>query len=178
MKRFTLIILGIACFTWTQAQEVQVGPQFGMNITNDFDRINAGGIVNFGSNDLFSLRSGILYSQKGTSLGNQSIKYNYLHIPVTPQLNFGNRLKVFIRGGGYAALNLKPATYARSVDLGVEVGTGLRYSIGPGETILDLSYSIGALSRNSNTSERIKIYNRVVGISFGYLITLDQNHSD
>lgn len=188
MKRLVLLFILITCFGWASAQEVQIGPQFGINIADRHfipERkrigINAGGIANIQFSDLFSLRSGLLYSQKGSNgfqSENGKNRYNYLTMPLTPQLNFGDRLKFFVRAGGYAGVNVfaeaggQALEGVKNYDLGAQAGTGVIHTCGKRSLMFDISYSLGATGLSPGAKGTGVFNNSVLAISAAYLFGL------
>lgn len=122
MKRVLLLLLMTLNFTLLKAQEVQAGPQFGVNYTtNDHgvSGIKMGGIIDMGISEWLSLRSGLLYSQKGKNFGEERLIYktDYLTLPVTPQVTFGGPLQFIFRAGGYAGFKVSPKVITSTIGI-------------------------------------------------------------
>ncbi len=131
MKKI-LTITGFSILLASQsiAQRITIGPEAGLNISNQVTKINGdrlesdpklglkiGGIVDIGLTRTFSIQPGLFFSQKGSkvedvsyrSLGNLSYRemerydtrLNYVELPLNLQFYFGRpRTGCFFVGGG------------------------------------------------------------------------------
>ena len=65
------------------------------------------------------------------------------------------------------------------IDIGLDLGGGAMYQLGPGNIMLDARFGYGLTSINSYSGEKLPGWrdkkNRVISISLGYLINLDKH---
>lgn len=86
----SLLVLFI--FGSAQSQTVRIGPKIGLNIANltgntnpelrSLAGLHAGGIVEIELMDWFSIQPEVLYSVRGTRLGESSLLFNYVSLPI------------------------------------------------------------------------------------------------
>lgn len=173
MKRVLVLFPLILSFLSLKAQEIHVGPQAGVNFTTQgamLSGINMGAIIDMGAGKNFSVRSGLLYSQKGKQIDDLHLESDYLILPLTPQVNWGNKLKYSIRAGGYTGLNLTGRENEKDWDLGGKIGAGVRYPVAHGHLTFDAYLEAGFISIQAHPERYpVNIYTSAIGFSAGYL---------
>jgi hypothetical protein len=167
-------------------------------------QVSLTGKYNF--SELLGLQTELQYSQKGEvtiMTGSTDTTYrvktiiNYLTLPVLftashsfdkiliygnlgPYIGIGLSAKTKIKGPieGTEKREFKKGDQAR-FDLGLCIGAGAGYRLGPGDIILDIRYDLGFIDTYS-TPDEIKgnnykaTKNRTLGVSIGYIIPLGQ----
>lgn len=171
MKQFLgFLVLSLLCVQ-VNAQTA-LGLKLGFQNTDLYDysdassvtTTNYGLILNFGYSHVASFQMEVNYSPKGSvyTFIDEEIEevYNYLEVPLLLKLNFGaNNLNYYGLIGGFAAVpyDIKTVSGGQEekggglsdengfdgLDLGLHVGAGLSYNIGPGRILGELRYATG-----------------------------------
>lgn len=171
MKQFLGLLLLLLLSVHVNAQTA-LGLKLGFQNTDLFDyedassvtATNYGLILNFGYSHVASFQMEVNYSPKG-SVHNffdeeQEEVYNYIEMPLLLKLNFGaNNLNYYGLIGGFAAVpyNIKVTSGGVEekggglsdgngfdrIDIGLQVGAGLSYNVGPGRIFGELRYATG-----------------------------------
>lgn len=157
---------------------------------------------------LLGVQAGLQYVQKGEimkitgSTGSETkVKtcINYLTLPILVNIShsFG-KIVVYGEAGPYFGLGLSAKSVLtgsaegkdkiefgkgqyRRFDMGLCIGAGVGYPLGPGQVLLDLRYDIGFIDVNSTLDEYKgsnykSTCNRTFGISVGYMIPIGKKH--
>jgi hypothetical protein len=168
-------------------------------VSNGFNTgLAIGAVGNYAINDKFSLQAEILYSQQGSKLtmgsDYSSVRYNYISIPLLAKYKFGQEtMGGFVDGGlqlaylasGSGETSIGGQTTTASItdysgmnrmDVGLSLGVGGYYKLGPGELQLDIRYLLGFIATNKNNDPTVTNYtaedNRVFSISLAYLFSM------
>lgn len=174
------------------AQTFQVGVKGGVNISNfnggTFNNLDqkvlvgfhAGGLLRFKFGNTLALQPEVLFSTQGTTLKNTSTDYdykvNYVNVPVLVQVSPGGG-PFYIEAGpqiGFKTSESIPTTttsdFAKSTDLSVALGLGLRSKSGLG---IDGRYNVGVSKVGNYTSSSISnadFKNGVIQIGLFYTL--------
>ncbi len=168
-----LLGLTVLLFSFLTANaQTAIGLKYGVQNTDLFDYSDAssvsasnyGLILNFGYSHVVSFQMEVNYSPKGSVydfLGDETEEvYNYLEVPVLLKLSFGaNSLKYYGIVGAFAAVPESIKTISGNqeskggglsgedgfddLDLGIQLGAGLTYDLGPGRILGEVRYSTG-----------------------------------
>ncbi|QCK16542.1 porin family protein [Mangrovivirga cuniculi] len=165
------------------AQDVSYGLKTGLNIANviggDADRNNlftfhAGGFVEFGVNEKFSIQQEILFSRQGSEIDNsQEVRLDYLAFPILakyyltdyisieagPQISFLVEDKVVYNENGYPPSELD----ANSFDLGLNIGFGYNIS---SRLLAQMRYNYGITTISENPDSNNSVFQISVGYKF------------
>lgn len=159
----TTVLLSVAYLS-IHAQTLSIGPIIGVNSSSISEAENgerlmglsAGIFANYSINENLGLNVKALFSQMGlsSSVSDESVRLNYLQIPLTGVYFFGEtgdkfRPKVFL--GPYVGLLLGAKNgdidikeSFKSVDFGAQVGLGFNYSLKERTWLnVDLGYTAG-----------------------------------
>ncbi len=149
------------------------------------------------------IQTGINFTQKGVKGEgdglNLTITTNYIEIPLLARVGFGSdNFKVYVNAGPSLGFALggklkgesgsvsaeedltfgkgEDDTFENSIDFGLQFGTGIGYTVGPGQIVLDLRYGLGLSNLfetpdGANRSD-FKSTNNVFAVSLGYAILL------
>jgi hypothetical protein len=189
--KFLLTLLFVVGLGFTSmAQSISVGPRVGFTsskivgdlTTNAVEGLQVGAVLNYGINDMLSVQPELLLVQKGGSFFGNSMKMNFLEVPVLAKASFElGEFTGFATGGptfGYlmngsfkdreGSEDMEFEDGDKRLELGASLGVGLGYNVGPGTLNLDVRYGLGLSSLNKE--ENVK--NRVFGISLAYLFSL------
>ncbi len=132
----------------------------------------AGAEVGFSISDMFSIQTGLNFTQKGTEYeefgATTTLTTNYIELPLLARVSFGSdKVKGYVNAGPSLGLGLNGKikaealgfsieedisfgdsdasdfSFDNSLDLGVQFGAGVGYLLGPGQIVLDLRYGFG-----------------------------------
>lgn len=190
MKKLNILLVLVLLFSMNGYAQITLTPRVGTTfstiafsdlIEEDLETGNnkqsaigfiAGAEVGFGISDMFSIQTGLNFTQKGTEyeLGGvtSTITTNYLEIPLLARVHFGSdKIKGYVNAGPSLGLGLNGKVKAEgfgvsfeeditfgdgdgeddffenSIDLGLQFGAGIGYLLGPGQIVLDLRYGLG-----------------------------------
>lgn len=195
MKKLLGLTVLVLTFTSASAQTA-IGLKYGIQNTDLYDYSDAtsvstsnyGLILNFGYSHLFSFQMEVNYSPKGSAYdfeGEETEEvYNYLEVPLLLKLSFGaNKLKYYGIAGAFAAVPLNITTVNgneeykgggligdngfHDLDLGIQVGAGLTYDLGPGRVLGEVRYSNGFEGLPDEYTDA-----KALLFSVGYIFTL------
>ena len=178
-KVFFLVVVVLTASCYANAQ-VSIGVRAGANLTNligDTDGatlkpgFQVGAVFNGARNDVFSLETGILFSQMGTQAKEDGEKLiltlNYLEIPINAKFRFENFI---LQAGPYFGYGLRvrgtekydgrkeseSASFKdsgfKSTDFGIGAGVGYRF--GPIQAALNAKISAFSIVDNGSGSAR------------------------
>lgn len=168
-----------------KAQHVEFGVKGGLNVSKveiddgrDYDAkagVHIGGLAHIHLTKMFALQPEIVYSTQGGKDGDNTLKLNYLNIPVLGQFMFGNgfRLQTGPQLGILAVgkskvddLELDIKDDLESVDLSWVFGASYIFPAGVG---LDARFNVGINNISDNRS--FDAYNRVfqVGVFYQFM---------
>jgi hypothetical protein len=189
MKKLVLAVVLALGFTGANAQELQIIPKIGVNLSNQAinstngEKFKVGyqGGVGLNISTLmknFSFQPEINFVNKGTTIevGSHKEKYNfnYLEVPVLAKYSFG---MFYVNAGpsvGYLVGKDKKleATYGdlKKINLEVQMGGGVAIPAGPGKVIVDARYGLGLNNISDVSGTNVK--NRSILLSVGYAINL------
>lgn len=185
----TTILMSVAYLT-INAQTLSIGPMIGVNSSSISEATNgerlmglsAGAFANYSINEKIGLGVKALFSQMGiaSSVSDESLRLNYLQIPLTGVYFFGEsgdkfRPKVFL--GPYVgfllgAKNQNDIDFKdnfNSVDIGGQLGLGFNYSLKERTWLnVDAGYAAG-FTTAASTDDAVgknNAFSLNVGLSF------------
>ncbi len=153
-----------------------------------------GGFLCFHVNEFLAIQPEVLIAMKGSRadvlfdvdgnlvLGRETVKLTYLEFPVAAKVYFPGQvvLKPYVYAG--LAFSVKVGSrlksefgstdieedfeHVRGADLGMIVGAGFDYELGPGSALLDIRYDVGFVSVDSSVrdlDERNSTFSFVIG---------------
>jgi len=189
MKKLVLAAVLALGFTGANAQELQIIPKAGVNLSTQTINLTNGEKYKFGFQGgvglniptgvkNFSVQPEINFVNKGTTvkIGSDKEKYNfnYLEVPVLAKYNFG---MFYVNAGpsiGYLVGKDKKldATYGdlKKINFEVQMGGGVAIPAGPGKVIVDARYGLGLNNISDEAGTNVK--NRSIQLSVGYAIKL------
>ena len=157
---------------------------------------NIGAIFNFGYDNLVSFQMELNYSQKGSIYGfageDYKLVFEYIELPLLLKFSFGKSdLKYFGLVGPYAAYPvIMKETYvdeeysmdlrelwefggSEFIVLGIQIGGGITYDMGPGRLLVELRYCLGlnSLMWDYYDDDEVLYDSNVLQLSIGYLFT-------
>lgn len=190
-------LVGIFLLAWSPAFALQdtpfsFEPKIGANLSNTwgddqdvtgFDGKMKPGIVGdpFGNHtvcDWMAVQAEVLYSQKGAKFGGESLKLDYVEIPIlamwtapaigrfTPNLAVGPAVGFHIRA---KAEDEDIKDFIKTVDFGIAFGAGVKVDeIGPGAVTFDVRYTLGLTNVLDDAPSDLSVRNMVLGLLLGY----------
>ena len=179
MKKVCFLLIAVLTASYAQAQ-LSIGVRAGLNYTNligDTDGVSfkpgfqVGAVLNGARNEVFSLETGILFSQMGTQAkedgGTYTLTLNYLEIPVNakfrfenfilqtgPYIGYGIQVRETEKYGGMKvseSASFEDSEF-KSMDLGI--GAGVGYQFGPVQAALNAKISALNIVDNGGGSLR------------------------
>lgn len=145
--------------------------------------INFGLLARYHANDWLAVKSGLLYTQKGSQPdgSDETYRMNYLQLPVKAEfsstLKQGNASRIFLATGPYLATRLKAEyeTGGRSSDIKDEVNStdagwvfelGFQLPVASQKLLLSLNYDMGFSEVFKTTDD---IQNKTLSLNLGFL---------
>lgn len=170
MKKFILGVALIFSVASLQAQDIRIGPKVGINIAGIANSaVNSphfkvgsrvGGFVEIGISEDFFLQPELLYSLKGSGIGDFKINDNYLAVPIMAKYAFVNSgdLQIFGQAGPYLGYLMytkyknngdNETSFNNDFDIGAQLGAGAAYRVGSGAIKLDarVGFSIDGVNQ-------------------------------
>lgn len=178
-----LLLSSVATFAQHEVGAFTLQPKVGINIANLTDADGAdprvgfvGGVEGeYQATDIFSISAGLLYSMQGAKADNETLKLDYLNIPILAN--------VYVVKGLAVKLGIQPAfnvnseytvktsgakasadVDAKSFDFSIPVGLSYEYK----NVVLDARYNWGL----TKTYENLDPKNSVFQITLGYKFDL------
>lgn len=187
MKKLNLIFIFLMFISFQSYAQITITPRVGTTFStigfsdelqnelfgsNNKSNVGIiGGVeLGIGISDLFSIQTGVNYTQKGTKYeeGNESLSagLNYIELPLLARVSFGSdKVKAYVNAGPSLGFALggkfkgesdglsfeeditfgdgEDDAFSNSVDFGLQFGAGIGYAVGPGSIVLDLRYGLG-----------------------------------
>lgn len=187
MKKILMIaavaLASVGAYAQHAVGSFSLQPKVGMTIANLTDVDDADSRIGFiggvegeyQATDIFSLSAGVLYSMEGAKSGDETLKLDYINIPILanvyvakglavklgiqPAFNVNSEYKVKV-GGVSASTDVE----AKSFDFSIPVGISYEYS----NFVLDARYNWGL----TKTWENLDCKNSVFQITLGYKFDL------
>ncbi len=159
--------------TWGDDQEVMLG----------FDGKMKAGVIGgaFGAYaicDWMTVQAEVLYSQKGAKFGDESLKLDYIEIPIlamwtapaqgrfTPNLAIGPSLGFNVRAN-LAGIDVKDGI--KTTDFGIAFGAGVKVDeIGPGAITFDVRYTLGLTNILDDAPSDLSVKNQALAFLLGF----------
>jgi hypothetical protein len=161
MKKLILSLFSIAAIATGAKAQVSFGPEIGLNIAeyklvsptetsypSPKYSLRAGGIVDFGMGDHFSIQTGAYYVSNGWVYSdgygdNETININTVEVPLNFIVKIGRRSRFWIGAGGYAAFYISgtdnvSGTFLSSSSTSLKIGSDSTSNIKG----IDAGYSI------------------------------------
>ncbi len=196
MKHVKTISLLLLMMTSVQAfSQLEMGAQLGMGASTQADLgnicknddvrcgMNFGLLARYQTNDWLAVKSGLLYSQKGSQPDDSDETYrtNYLQLPVKAEfssaLKQGNASRIFLATGPYLGTCLK-AEYesgglksdmkdeVNSADVGWAFELGFQLPVASQKLLLSLNYDMGFSEVFKGQDD---IQNKTLSLNLGFL---------
>ena len=182
MKKLVLLVMALGMFSYTQAQEFDLGIKAGVNFSQLQDAANfetdsrtglvAGAFVGLKLNDRFAIQPEILYSQQGGDSDFGDYHIDYVNIPVIFKIHLiGDVLNIqagpqfgFVANDDFPEFEgIESQVEAESFDMSAAVGAGLDLPFG---LRVDARYNLGFTETIENTDAKNGVFSLALGYSF------------
>ena len=176
---------------------------FDEDVFSSITGLQFGAVAVLPVSDKFAIQPELLFLQKGFEneidfLSEKIITtttLNYLEIPILARITLTEGpTQIFVNAGPSIGLGLGGTIKSEaggveeeedfdfdendtnSFDLGLAVGAGVQFEVGPGNLFIDVRYLLGlsGLDDSENEEEQIDAFNRGIGASVGFLFPIGQ----
>ena len=167
------MVASIGAFAQHSVGSFTIQPKVGLNIANVTDADDAdprigfvgGAELEYQATDIFSITGGVLYSMQGAKADDETLKLDYINIPILAN--------VYVTKGLAVKLGIQPAfnvnskegsadVDAKSFDFSIPVGLSYEFS----NVVLDARYNWGLTKISENGDSKNSVFQITLGYKF------------
>lgn len=174
MKKIMLIaafmVASIGAFAQHSVGSFTIQPKVGLNIANVTDADDAdprigfvgGAELEYQATDIFSITGGVLYSMQGAKADDETLKLDYINIPILANVYVTKGLAVKLGIQPAFNVNSKADVDAKSFDFSIPVGLSYEFS----NVVLDARYNWGLTKIFENGDSKNSVFQITLGYKF------------